>query len=361
MSNTYGKLFQVTTWGDSHGKAMGAIVDGCPAGLELAESDIQVELDRRRPRADISASTQRLEGDTVEILSGVFEGKTTGAPISMIAWNNEHKSEDYDALKDTLRPGHADLAYTLKYGHRDHRGGGRSSGRETISRVMGGAIAKKILQRLNKTEIYAYTVQIGDVVVPEAEIELKCAQENSLRIPHPHFYEDAEKLISMKCDEGDSIGGTVEILIKNPPIGLGQPCFNKLHAELGKSLLSIGGVKGFEIGDGLKVAYQSGSTHNDPISKNSTGDFTLDSNHCGGIQGGISIGTDILLKIGVKPPSSIGKPQKTTNTSGTPQEISIIGRHDACLIPRILPVAESMVAMCLVDMYLQSTPTFTKA
>ena len=273
----------------------------------------------------------------MEILSGVFEGKTTGAPISMIVWNEDRKSKDYTALKEVYRPGHADLAYDLKWGHRDYRGGGRSSGRETACRVMGGVIAKKLLHKKSKTEVRAYPIQIGPHVLKGNKITDEVAQY-------------IEKIRS----EGDSVGGIVEIRVTNPPVGLGEPCFDKLHAVLGQALLSIGTVKGFEIGSGFNVADMRGSQNNDEYVVNNEGRIDVQKNYSGGIQGGISIGSDIVMRIAVKPPSSIAKPQATLTRKGEKTQIAIEGRHDACIVLRVLPVAEAMVALILVDYYMKN-------
>lgn len=308
--NTFGTIFKVTTWGESHGKALGAIVDGCPSGLKLDEKDIQIELDRRKPNSS-EMSTKRKESDKVEILSGVFEGKTTGMPISMVVWNKNAKSKDYADLKNVFRPGHADFSYYLKYGVRDYRGGGRSSGRETVSRVMAGAIAKKILAK-HKCKIKISKVETGDL------------------------------------KPNDSCGGLVEITVKNPPQGLGEPAFDKLDADLAKAIMSIGAIKGFEIGAGFRVAGMLGSENNDEfMMKNKH--IQTKTNNAGGILGGISTGEDIIIRFAVKPPASISKPQKTVTIKGKETTIKIKGRHDSCIVPRVIPVAESMIAITLVD------------
>lgn len=314
--NTFGTIFKVTTWGESHGKALGAIVDGCPAGLKLDEKDIQTDLDRRKPNAS-KMSTKRKESDKVEILSGVFEGKTTGMPISMVVWNQNARSKDYSELKNVYRPGHADMVYQEKYGIRDYRGGGRSSGRETVSRVMAGAIAKKILAK-HKCMIKGSVLSTG---------ELK---------------------------SGDSCGGLAEIIVKNPPKGLGEPVFDKLDADLAKAIMSIGAIKGFEIGAGFKVAQMLGSENNDEFEMRGRRIRTK-TNNAGGILGGISTGEDIIIKFPVKPPASIAKEQKTVTLRGRSKSISIKGRHDACIVPRVIPVAESMIAITLVDHLLRQS------
>ncbi len=357
MSNTYGTLFRLTTWGESHGPAIGAVLDGCPAGLAISEEEIQSELDRRKPEFKNPASTERKEEDKVKILSGVFEGLTTGAPISMMIENKDQRSKDYSNIKDLYRPGHADLAYDLKYGHRDYRGGGRSSGRETACRVMGGAIAKKLLKTVNSTEISAYTKQIGPHKMTDRPPTLSKEEieKNSVRCPDQELAAKMEECILEKKANGDSVGGIVEIVIKNPPIGLGEPCFDKLHADLGKALLSIGTVRGFEIGTGFKVAELLGSENNDTyLELDPARGAKTDKNNAGGIEGGISTGPNIILRVAVKPPSSIAKKQQTIDKDGSPTKLEVKGRHDACIIPRFIPVAEAMVALTLADHYLRN-------
>ena len=311
--NTFGKLFKVTVWGESHGRALGVIVDGCTPGLFLNEKDIQKELDKRKPGSG-NLSSKRKEEDKVEILSGIFEGKTLGTPISMIVWNKDTNTKNYKNLKNIFRPGHADYTYYLKYGLYDYRGGGRASGRETVARVMAGAVAKKILNKY-KTLIESKVVTIP---FPEAKTE------------------------------GDSSGGIVEIIVKNPPKGLGEPVFDKLNADIAKAIFSIGGIKGLEFGLGFKSAALKGSENNDEFTiKN--GKIRTKSNNAGGILGGITNGENIIIKVAIKPPSSIEKEQSTVNKDLKEVKIKIKGRHDSCLIPRILPVIESMIAITLVD------------
>lgn len=362
MGNTFGEILRLTTWGESHGPAIGAVLDGCPAGLKVTEKLIQDELDRRSPRFKNPASTSRNEDDKVEILSGIFEGKTTGAPISMIIYNTDQRPKDYGNLKDLYRPGHADLAYELKYGVRDYRGGGRSSGRETACRVMGGAIAKALLKEAAQTEIYAYTKQIGQFGIPSytdwpPALKLENSRKNNICCPDPEIAKKMERYIIDKKTVGESVGGIVEIVVKNPPVGLGEPCFDKLHADLGKALLSIGTVKGFEIGSGFGVADMDGSENNDSYvmkSKTPKDGVNLQKNYAGGIQGGISIGADIIMRVAIKPPSSIGREQSTIDKKGNRVSVKIEGRHDACIIPRFIPVAEAMVALTLADHLLRN-------
>ncbi len=337
MTNTFGTSFKVTTWGESHGKAIGAVIDGCPAGLPLKESDIQSDLDRRKP-GQSTITTDRKESDRVEILSGVFEGKTTGTPISLMIMNEDSDPKSYDHLKDVFRPGHADMAYFVKYGHRDHRGGGRSSGRETAARVAAGAIAKKIID----ADIKAYAVQIGSIVAKKRDLEE--IENNPVRSPDKDAAKKMVAEIEAAKAESDSIGGIIEIIVSAMHAGTGDPIFGKLDSLLAAALMSIGGVKGVEIGSGFSCAEMKGSAHNDQMNKEG---FT--SNNAGGIAGGISTGQDLIIRIAVKPTSSIGKKQKMISISGEETIIGIEGRHDPCLVPRIVPVAEAMVALVLAD------------
>lgn len=349
--NTFGTIFSVTTWGESHGPALGAVIDGCPSNLELKEQDIQTELDRRRPGQSY-VGTSRNEKDKVKILSGIFEGKTTGTPISLIIENNDHKAKDYSNIKDVYRPGHADLAYALKYGIRDYRGGGRSSGRETAGRVMAGAIAKKYLKSKEKTEIFAYTIQVGDIIAET--FQKSQIEKNPIRCADANAAKEMENLVLKAKESGDSIGGIIEIKVKNTPSGLGEPVFDKLEADIAKALMSIGAVKGVEFGIGFNCALLHGSENNDEIICDKQGAISTATNKAGGIYGGISIGTDLIIRIAVKPTASISIPQSTTDKKCKPTNISIQGRHDACLLPRIIPVAESMVAITLMDHYLRN-------
>lgn len=339
--NSFGTMLKITTWGESHGPALGVIVDGCPAGIDLSEKDIQEEVDRRKPAIGSKISTSRKEEDKVKILSGVFEGKTTGTPLSIIVENKDARPKDYENLKTTPRPGHADYTYQLKYGIRDYRGGGRASGRETVARVMGGAVAKKILSHKSgiKTEIFGHTVQVGEIKAEKfnkTEIE-----KNELRCADKEASKKMMKLIEEIRSEEDSIGAIVEIIIKNPPKGLGEPVFDKLDAELAKAMMSIGSVKGVEIGAGFNVSKMKGRENNDEIrtlKKGKTKELEFLSNNAGGILGGISTGEDIIIRLAVKPVPSIG----------------ISGRHDCCLAPRIIPVTQAMAAMVLADQLLRS-------
>ena len=345
--NTFGTKFRVTTWGESHGPAIGAIIDGCPSGIKLNVSDIQKEIDRRKPAENSKISTTRREKDKVEILSGIFEGKTTGMPISLMVFNKDIRSKDYSKIKNTYRPGHADFTYDLKYGIRDYRGGGRSSGRETLGRVMAGAIAKKILKEQYKTEIFGHTIQIGEIkakTFTKSQIE-----KNELRCADKKASKEMQKLVEeIRLKEGDSIGCIIELIIKNPSEGLGEPVFDKLDADLAKAMISIGSVKGFEIGTGFKVATQKGSKNNDQMrAKNNKVEFL--SNNAGGILGGISTGQDIIMKLAIKAVPSISQELQTITNKGKNTKIKTLGRHDTCLGPRIIPVAECMAAMTLLD------------
>lgn len=330
--STFGKIIKITTWGESHGKALGVVIDGCPAGLELSENDIQPFLDRRKP-GQSEVTTQRNESDEVEILSGVFEGKTTGTPISMIIKNEDHNSNAYDELKDVYRPGHADITYDAKYGFRDHRGGGRSSGRETVARVCAGAVASKILAQLG-VSVKAYTKSIGDIVIPDDAVVFSVS--NIVNMPNEEYAKKAIELINEKRSEKDSVGGTIECIVDGCPAGLGEPVFDKLDANLSKAVMSIGSIKGVEIGSGFGATLSTGSENNP-------------SENAGGILGGISNGQQIKLTAAVKPTPSIAQEQTTTDKDGNDVSIEINGRHDPVIVPRACVVVESMVAITLVD------------
>lgn len=374
--NTFGTLFRITTWGESHGPATGVVIDGCPANLQISEKDIQQEVNRRKPAEGSKISTTRREKDRVQILSGVFEEKTTGTPISLLVQNEDMRSKDYSNIKDLYRPAHADYTYDLKYGFRDYRGGGRASGRETLARVMAGAIAKKILKNKVKTEIFGHTIQVGEIkakTFPSERLSKlrQAIEKNELRCADPDAASKMLKFIKkIRLTEGDSIGAIIEIIIKNPPKGLGEPVFDKLDAELAKAMMSIGAVKGVEIGAGFKAATLKGSQNNDQMRtiSNDSSSQTLNngsisstkeskvkflSNNAGGILGGISTGEDIIIRLAIKPVPSISKKLKTISRSGKNAEIATLGRHDCCLAPRIIPVAESMAALVIVDKWLQ--------
>ncbi len=342
--NTFGQLFKITTFGESHGPAIGVVIDGVPPLLELNEADIQKDLDRRRP-GQSKITTQRQEADKVEILSGVFEGKTTGAPLALLIRNEDQRSKDYDNIKDVFRPGHADFSYFTKYGIRDYRGGGRSSGRETASRVAAGAVAKKLLAKHN-VQIYVYTLAVADLAAKN--IDFNVIEQNIVRTADAQVADAMIAKIDEARKNGDSLGAVLECVIKNTPAGLGDPCFDKLNARLAQALMSIATVKGIEFGDGFSASQLKGTTNNDRFVLK--GDrIGTESNHSGGIMGGISTGEDILIRMALKPPSSIPTPQKTLNVNKQEVEVIVKGRHDPCLAPRVVPVAEAMIALTLVD------------
>jgi chorismate synthase len=344
VSSHFGKLLTITTFGESHGPAVGVILDGCPPGIPLDAAAVQHDLDRRRP-GQSAVTTQRREPDQVEILSGVFEGVTTGAPIALVVRSEDARPQDYAALKDVLRPGHADFTYWKKYGVRDYRGSGRSSGRETVGRVAAGAVARRILEG-EGTAVQAYTVQVGDLIARERD--LARAEETAVRCPDAAVAALMEQAILAAREAGDSLGGIVEILATGVPAGLGDPVMDKLDATLAHGLMSIGAVKGFEVGEGFASARLRGSEMNDRIS---TAGFAT--NHAGGILGGISTGEAIVMRIAVKPPSSIAIPQKTVDRFGVERDIAVTGRHDPCLCPRVVPVAEAMTCLVLADALLR--------
>ncbi|MBN2396893.1 MAG: chorismate synthase [Deltaproteobacteria bacterium] len=338
--NTIGTLFRVTTWGESHGAAIGAIVDGCPPHIPITEGDIQGELDRRRPGGGAGQSP-RHEEDRVEILSGIFEGKTTGTPISLIIRNKDAASGDYDELRDLFRPGHADITYQRKYGIRDHRGGGRASGRETAARVAAGAVARKIIDR-EGLSIAAFTRELGGVRAEGNALDQ--IDRNTLFCPDQEAARRMEAKIEEARAAGDSLGGIVEILVRGCPAGLGEPVFDKIDADLAKALMGIGTVKGVEIGTGFEAARMTGSVCNDPITPEG---FTT--NNAGGILGGITSGDEIVIRAACKPIPSIEREQQTIDIQGNPATMLVKGRHDVSVIPRIIPVCEAMVAITLAD------------
>ena len=344
--NSFGNLFKLTTFGESHGAAIGGIIDGCPAGLSLDMDAIQKELDRRKP-GQSAIVTQRKESDTVRFLSGIFEGKTTGTPIGFVIYNEDQRSKDYSHIKDRYRPSHADLVYDKKYGFRDYRGGGRSSARETASRVVAGAIARQLLSDIH---INAYVSAVGDLAltVPYQELDLNNTENNPVRCPDAATAAQMETLIRKVRKEGDTIGGVVSCVVRNVPIGLGEPVFDKLHAELGKAMLSINAVKGFEYGSGFEGATMRGSVHNDRYHT----DGSTQTNYSGGIQGGISNGMDIYFKVAFKPVATIIQAQPTINQQGEEVTMQGKGRHDPCVVPRAVPIVEAMTALVLADYYL---------
>ena len=348
-NNTFGKIFKVTTWGESHGEAIGGVVDGCPAGIELSEVDIQHELDRRKPGVS-EITTERKEADVVRILSGLFAGKTLGTPISMLVWNKDVDSSPYEPLKNVARPGQADYTYQKKYGIRDYRGGGRASARETAMRVAAGAIAKKILA-LRDIQVLGHVVELGGLKAREVGIEeiKDNAEQNAVRCADLEAARRMEDVIKEVKAEGDSVGGIVEVVALHVPVGLGEPVFDKLDAELAKALMCIGAVKGVEIGAGFKAARLKGSEMNDEFIIQE-GKIKTKTNNAGGILGGISTGEPLVCRIAVKPTPSIAKPQRSVDMESMEEvELKIKGRHDPCICPRIVPVAEAMVALVLVD------------
>lgn len=344
--NLFGSEFRVVTFGESHGKYIGLVIDGVNPGLEISVEGIQKELNRRRPgQSDIT--TPRKEKDRIQIISGIFEGKSTGTPICMLIPNEDTRPQDYETLKKVLRPGHASYTFLKKYGIFDYRGGGRASGRETATRVAAGALARQFLAK-KKIQIYAYTRQIGDVEI--SEVDLSVIEKNSLRSPDLKAAEKMKYLIKETMERGDSLGGVVEIIVKNCPVALGEPVFNKLEADLASALMSIGAVKGFEMGSGFKTARLKGSEQNDAYFYDEKEKrIRTKTNNSGGVLGGISNGEDLVMRIAVKPPSSIRKKMKTIDWDRNPVEFGIEGRHDPCICPRVVPVAEAMVALVLID------------
>lgn len=341
--NTFGKLFKLTTFGESHGEAIGGVIDGCPPGLVLDFDAIQNELNRRKP-GQSAIVTQRKESDQVEFLSGIFEGKTTGTPIGFVVKNTNQKPDDYSHIKDIYRPSHADYTYDKKYGVRDYRGGGRSSARETISRVVGGAIAKQLMPEI---KINAFVSSVGGIFIdkPYQALDFSLTETNAVRCPDIATAEKMEQYIKEIRKEGDTVGGTITCVIQNVPVGLGEPVFDKLHAELGKAMLSINAVKGFEYGSGFCGARMKGSEHNDIFNH----DGSTQSNLSGGIQGGISNGMDIYFRVAFKPVATIMQMQKTIDNKGNIIEMKGKGRHDPCVVPRAVPIVEAMAAMVIAD------------
>ena len=351
MSNTFGKIFTLTSFGESHGEAVGGVIDGMPAGIDVDMTFIQQELDRRKP-GQSALTTSRKEKDKVELLSGVFEGKTTGAPIGFIVRNTNQHSHDYDNMRDLFRPSHADYTYYEKYGIRDHRGGGRSSARITIARVVGGALAKLVLRQIG-IDIKAYTSQVGDIKLENDYLhyDLDTIEQNDVRCPDKEKAAEMEQLIKEVKSEGDTIGGVITGVIKGCPVGLGEPEFGKLHAQLGAAMLSINAAKGFEYGDGFAGVTMRGSEQNDAFTIEN-GKITTKTNHSGGIQGGISNGQDIVFRVAFKPVATLLKDQQTVDREGNMTTFKAQGRHDPCVLPRAVPIVEAMAAMTILDMYL---------
>jgi chorismate synthase len=353
VPNSFGKLFQISTWGESHGPSVGVVIDGCPPRLPLTEAEVQAELDRRRPgQSDIT--TPRKEADTVEFLSGLFEGRTTGHPLAMLVRNHDARSEAYDEMREKFRPSHADFTYHTKFGLRDHRGGGRSSARETIGRVAAGAVAKKILSAAGKVEIRAFVTRIHEIAAPAiagfpslAEVEA-----NAVRCPHPATAVKMIELIKQVRSEGDSVGGVIECRVRGVPAGLGEPVFDRLEADLGKAMLSLPATKGFEIGSGFGGTLLRGSEHNDAFVSR-RGKVRTATNNSGGIQGGISNGEEIVFRVAFKPTATIMRSQATVDLAGHPTELKGRGRHDPCVVPRAVVIVEAMTALVLVDHWMR--------
>ena len=350
MGNTFGQLFRVTTFGESHGGGIGVVIDGCPPRIDISEADIQRELDRRRP-GQSKLTTQRKEEDRCEILSGVFEGKTLGTPIAIAVRNKDARPEDYTEIARKFRPSHADYTYEAKYGIRNWQGGGRASARETIGRVAAGAIAKKILSTLySDFEICAYVTQIHDIVakINRPAVKMKDVEENIVRCPDPVAAKRMISLIEQVRSEGDSVGGVIECVARGVTAGVGEPVFDKLEADLAKAMLSIPATKGFEIGSGFSATRMRGSQHNDPFEIRE-GKIRTKTNNSGGVQGGISNGEEIYFRVGFKPPATIALQQKTVTKSRQQSELAARGRHDPCVLPRAVPIVEAMAALVLCD------------
>ena len=342
-SNTFGNIFTLTTFGESHGDSIGGIIDGCPSGKKINIDLVQTDLDRRKP-GQSKIVTQRKEDDTVEILSGLFEGKTTGTPIGFVIKNKDHKSTDYSHIKESYRPSHADYVYEKKYGNRDYRGGGRSSARETACRVVAGSIAKQILSNI---QINAYVSKVGSVSINKthSELDFKNIEKNNVRCPDLSTAKEMEELIMKVRKDGDTVGGVITCVIKNTPLGIGEPVFKKLHSELGAAMLSINAVKGFEYGSGFDGTKMRGSQHNDIINP----DGTTKTNNSGGIQGGISNGMDIYFNVAFKPVATIMRNQESIDSEGKKTTIKGRGRHDPCVVPRAVPIVEAMAALVILD------------
>jgi chorismate synthase len=351
MGNSFGELFRISTFGESHGPAIGVVIDGCPAGLEIDEDFIQLELDRRKP-GQSRITTQRKEEDTFKILSGVFEGKSTGTPIAIVIENTDQRSKDYSHIAETFRPSHADFTYEVKYGVRDYRGGGRSSARETAARVAAGALAK-ILLKLQGMSVAAYVSQVGDIKAPEyTRLDLTRTEETIVRCPDAETASKMIELIDQVRHDRDTIGGIVTCVIRNVPAGLGEPVFDKLHAQLGKGMLSINAVKGFEYGSGFSGVKLRGSQHNDEF-YNEGGKIRTKTNYSGGIQGGISNGEEIYFNVAFKPVATIMQDQQSVDKKGNEVTLGGKGRHDPCVVPRAVPIVEAMAALVMADFVLR--------
>ncbi|PYJ53854.1 MAG: chorismate synthase [Verrucomicrobia bacterium] len=350
MANTFGQLFRVTTFGESHGGGIGVVIDGCPPKIDISPADIQRELDRRRP-GQSKITTQRKEEDRCEIVSGIFDGKTLGTPIAILVRNKDARAEDYVEIARKFRPSHADFSYEAKYGIRNWQGGGRASARETIARVAAGAVAKKILAILySNFEIVGYVAQIHDIIakINRSSVKMKDAEKNAVRCPDVAAAKRMESLIGQIRDEGDSVGGVIECVVRGIPAGLGEPVFDKLEADLAKAMLSLPATKGFEIGSGFAATHMRGSEHNDPFEMRG-GKIRTATNNSGGVQGGISNGEEIYFRVAFKPTATIAHEQKTVNVSREQTKLSARGRHDPCVLPRAVPIVEAMAALVLCD------------
>ena len=353
--NSFGQLFRITTFGESHGGSVGVVIDGCPSGLEITEADIQQELDRRKP-GQSSITTPRAEQDRIHIVSGVLDGKTTGTPIMLLAHNKDVRSQDYDTLKELYRPGHADYTFEQKYGIRDWKGSGRASARETLARVAAGTVAKKYLQKELGIQFLSFVQQVGTIstAIQYQSVTPEAIEANIVRCPDQAIAPKMIKLIETVRDEGDSIGGIIFGCIKNVPVGLGEPVFDKISADLGKAMLSINAVKGFEIGSGFEGVGMRGSEHNDEFYVDKTGRVRTRTNYAGGTLGGISNGEDIYFRIAIKPVSTIQKPQHTITRRNKAVELEATGRHDPCVLPRAVPIVDAMAALVVMDHYLRN-------
>ena len=358
MANTFGQLFRVTTFGESHGGGIGVVIDGCPPKIDISPADIQRELDRRRP-GQSKITTQRKEEDRCEIVSGIFDGKTLGTPIAILVRNKDARAEDYAEIARKFRPSHADFSYEAKYGIRNWQGGGRASARETIARVAAGAVAKKILAILySNFEIVGYVAQIHDIIakINRSSVKMKDAEKNAVRCPDVAAAKRMESLIGQIRDEGDSVGGVIECVVRGIPAGLGEPVFDKLEADLAKAMLSLPATKGFEIGSGFAATHMRGSEHNDPFEMRG-GKIRTATNNSGGVQGGISNGEEIYFRVAFKPTATIAHEQKTVNISREQTKLSARGRHDPCVLPRAVPIVEAMAALVLCDHALRQQAT----
>ena len=352
MSNTFGTLLKLTTYGESHGESIGGVLDGCPAGFYVDVSKIQEALNKRKPGTNTWTSPRK-ESDEVQILSGIYQGKTLGTPIGFCIKNEDKKSEHYQNLENVFRPSHADYTYQAKYKHRDARGGGRSSARETACRVVAGAIAQQILEQISQIVVKSYVCQIGDICLPQEKADIANLAQYVLQMPNHEYQDQAITKINALKEIGDSVGGCIQTIVLHAPVGLGEPIFDKLHAKLAYAMFSIPAVKGFELGQGFTAASMLGSQHNDAFYTDKNGNIKTKTNHSAGIQGGISNGEEIMFKTAFKPVSSIKIPQNTVNKAGEAEMISIQGRHDPCVVPRAVPIVNAMTALVLLDFILQ--------